>query len=214
MTNNDPIEISMMTKQLTAREIQITSRWTEVNVKKLIKHMDDNPHSIDYSLHYVYEDTISIVIEFVKQCRFDDQWVMCNDSCRVNIRYIPQVKCYLGLYENDSFFNITFEGEDELPKITRAFEIFKTPFMLCACERLGRDHLDPAEKGKCNNCYIWGMVRGEDCSICMMDDGKPWIETSCKHYFHELCWGRIFKDRHGARKCPLCRTEQEEVKRL
>ena len=206
----------MMMKQLTSREIQVASRWTEVNVRKMINLMDQDPHSIDAELEYVFEDTITIVIQFMKQCLYHNDWVMCREPCRMNIRYKPQVICYLGQYANDSFFTITVEDESELPKIIKAFEVFAEPFMLCACERLGRNHLIPSEKGKCNNCYVYGFERGEDCSICMLDDGKPWIETSCHHLFHETCWRKVYHDRNGVRKCPLCRSEQEEdsIKRL
>ena len=202
--------------QLSEREVEVAIRWTEVQAKKLLAYVEEEPHSVDTEMEYTYEHTITVLVHLVKQCHYGNTWVNCVDQCRHHIRYVPNITVYLGHYTSDLFFSAQIESERELYTIREKFQMFKQPFMLCSCERLGRDHLLETAKGKCNNCYIYGFVRGEDCSICMMDDGKPWVQTSCNHQFHDLCWEKIQPNVNGTKKCPLCRTEQtyRTVKRL
>jgi hypothetical protein len=192
------------------REIDIASRWTEIHVKKLIRFMDitDKYHKC-FMKEFVYENSyFTVLIQIVPRCIRNEEWIPCiNEDCE-STTWMPRVLMYLDPYMEDVFFTLDIPNELSIPLIYEKFEEHRGEKQMCICGRIGRtDYFHDEDNGKCNNCYIYGMKRGVDCSICLADDGKPWIKTSCDHYFHDMCWKRI-EDSNGVKKCPLCRSNQ------
>jgi hypothetical protein len=72
------------------------------------------------------------------------------------------------------------------------------------------NYFDNEEKDEfCHLCYPFAMKREDDCAICLTNKEAVWIETKCKHIFHQTCFREItsifINDSHKI-KCPLCRT--------
>jgi Zinc finger, C3HC4 type (RING finger) len=176
------------------RDIEVALRWSEVHAKKLFNHLyEDIALAPEY--RYYYENKIAVKITTLK-----------NDYRDEDTRV--KVSCFLYPYESDSFFSIVLHHTSQIISLRELFIPHIGIKQICPCGRLGKTHLLESENGKCNNCYIYGFVRGEECSICKEDDGKPWLQTSCNHYFHDVCWYNISIYRNYVRKCPLCRSEQ------
>lgn len=188
---------------ITNRQIEISKRWTEVHIMKMFDKLYYRPETVDLSDEYVYECSYTIVLKFIKVC--DPNHNLCE--C---VQYItPQFMMYLPGYSDDIISCITLYKRGHNIKVLESIQEHNQ-ILICPCGRLGRNsYLAEEDHGKCYNCYIYGFKRGEICSICHEDDGKPWIKTSCGHHFHELCWHRIIPQ-FGIKKCPLCRTEQQE----
>jgi len=195
---------------LTQRQIEVACRWTEVHLKKMFLKLEQQPDRIDYLEDEVYEEnSYTIALRWVKSCRESDRGCEC-------VKYVyPQFMMYYPPYRyRDIMECFTVFHAHEIKFTRDCLEKHKT-LTICPCGRLGKDDHDSDDaksNGKCNNCYIYGFERGEECSICKEDDGKPWIKTSCGHFFHELCWSHVIPIHH-IKKCPLCRTEQNHVEK-
>lgn len=112
--------------------------------------------------------------------------------------YIEDDTHFIIKYKNIVLYDIYYDTKEEL--LEEISLIKGKTFLLCKCEQ------DVAVKDKwCKTCYIHRHVRGEDCPICMEDEGV-WIELTCKHQFHLSCYTKFRK----FRKCPLCRCEINE----
>jgi hypothetical protein len=205
-----------MSLTFSERDIERSIRWTEVHTKKLLSHMHKySQDALDEYLEYEYEhDHFSISIQFARRCLRRDRWIRCthhSDECNT-MKWVPRIMMYISSHQDDILFTLDIHNESELPEIRIKFEEQRAiEHQLCACGRLGKtDHLVESEHGKCNTCYIYGFVRGDMCPICMEDDGKPWVKTSCGHYFHDMCWYNIeyASPYSHTRKCPMCRCEQ------
>lgn len=192
------------------RDIEVAIRWTEVYARNMLDEVNrKDGHPIHYNLEYSYEKQFTILVQFAPRCLHQGNWVRCSDlSCQTTV-WMTRVLVYLYPYEEDVFFSLNVPDYQSLALIRPLFENIKGEHTMCICGRMGKqNHLLDSEKGKCNNCYIYGFVRGEICSICLTDDGKPWLKTSCGHYFHDMCWNHI-EDHNHLRKCPMCRSVQD-----
>ena len=145
---------------------------------------------------YEFNSRIGIIINTMKEKYIDTD---------VRIRIIV----FLSPYERDKFFSLILDQSDQISSLRNLFrEKLTGDILLCKCGRLGKFRSYHPESYECDNCYVYGFIRGEECSICKEDDGKPWIKTSCEHHFHDACWYKINQVEPGVRKCPLCRLEQ------
>jgi hypothetical protein len=201
---------NMSTITLSEREIEILIRWSEVHVKKLAHHISKNTrHSIDTTREYIYRGTITIMIYMEARCIQSETLSRCPyESCE-SLVYVPCIMAYILPYKDDILFQFELPNETYLPLLRMELEKHVGEKKMCVCGRLGKmDHVIESERGKCNNCYIYGMVRGDNCSICLSDDGKPWIKTSCGHYFHDMCWYGVREEAIDVKKCPMCRSIQ------
>ncbi len=184
-----------MSIQFTDREIQIATRWTEVHALKLFSHLNENP-LLDPNTQYEFHSRVSVIIHTMKENERDREG---------RIRIIV----FLAPYQHDKFFSCILSNATHILSLHNTFkDALYGPIQLCMCGRLGITRFFREEEATCDNCYIYGFVRGEECSICKDDDGKPWLKTSCDHHFHDMCWYRIRESEPGVRKCPLCRSEQ------
>jgi len=184
-----------MSIQFTDREIEIAIRWCEVNASKLFSHLYEN-NLLHPETTYEFNSRISITIHTMKKQDIDTD---------LRIRIIV----FLSPYEHDKFFSLIINRSYEISSLRNLFlETLTGDILLCKCGRLGKFRSYHPESYECDNCYIYGFIRGEECSICKEDDGKPWIKTSCGHHFHDACWYKINQVEQGVRKCPLCRSEQ------
>lgn len=192
------------------RELEVAIRWTEVHVKKLLSYPHLHAELCEnrfFELHNTYY--IQVTFEFHCMNR-DGIMSWCYHSECDRGMWVPVMNVYAELYRDDLILSIPFVM-DNLKAIRDSLTFLYThPPERCACGRLGKTHQLASENGKCNNCYIYGYVRGENCAICLADDGKPWVRTSCQHYFHEYCWFNMAKH-HGTRRCPLCRSEHIQI---
>jgi hypothetical protein len=194
------------------RLITILSRWTEVKLKLLLEHKKEYQSYMDHTMFYTYENHLTVTLSFISCCANEQgEFSRCNHTKCDKEEFIPRCKVFVSGYKDDVLFSMYIWKEEQLPSLMQAFACYNNPSLFCVCGRLARHtHLVESERGKCNNCYVYGFVRGEECSICMLDDGKPWIKTSCGHHFHDLCWSKIEVSRYGIVKCPLCRSDQDE----
>jgi hypothetical protein len=192
-----------MNFELSAREVEVALRWSEVNCDKLMEHIREDPELNEKSNYLFESDQIAVYIHTLKEHKHD------VDRRIKLIAYYPP-------YKHDKYFSVIIQHIYQLQTLRSHFEPLIGKKGLCPCGRLGRFHLLEIENGKCNNCYIYGMVRGEECSICKEDDGKPWLKTSCGHHFHDTCWYKISENEYEERKCPLCRSVQtnKDIKKL
>lgn len=192
----------MSTLVLEERDIEVALRWSEVCCFKMFAYLNEHDcYSIDSEKEYRYENKkILVSIHLVKGCVYPDGRIL---------RY-PRIRFYLSEYEDDYLMSFVLHNEECVALLRSKFSVHIGPKSLCVCGRMGRNHLLTSESGKCNNCYIYGMIRGEECAICKEDDGKPWIKTSCEHYFHDMCWYRIHSDYYHDRRCPMCRSIQND----
>lgn len=185
----------MATITLSARDIEVALRWTEVHAFKLFDYLYEDA-LLNTTTEYVYEhDYISVLIYVMK--KYDND---VDTRIRVCV-YVPP-------YRHDKLFSTILLYPHQISSLRSLFLPHIGVKSICACGRLGKPHLLASEHATCDNCYIYGFHRGEECSICKEDDGKPWIKTSCGHYFHDMCWYGIIDDNDKMRKCPLCRSEQ------
>jgi len=200
----------MTTLHFSERDIEVAIRWSEVYAKECLAEVSrSDGHPIRYDLEYDFENQFTILIQLVPRCQHNGEWVRCNDMSCMSTTWMTRVLVYLEPYETDVFFSLTIPDESALKLLRPKFEALRGDHTMCICGRMGRqDHLLESERGKCNNCYIYGFVRGEICSICLLDDGKPWMKTACGHYFHDLCWSKV-EHRDYIRKCPMCRTHND-----
>ena len=199
---------NMSTLILPERVIEVGIRWTEVHARKLLDIIGTlNGHLLPIDLNYVYSHHVTIHIDFKPKCIYNDSLVPCKDASCPSTRWFVVITVTLH-YDDDILFGLTIEKEEDLKKIRPVFEEWKKEIPVCICGRLGKKQIIESENGKCNNCYTYGFIRGEICSICHMDDGKPWLKTECGHYFHDMCWFHITEINTGIRKCPLCRNIQ------
>ena len=196
---------------LTERDIEVAIRWTEVHVKKLMDHLTTyDEHSVDHTREYLYNGKLTIEVYCDSRCVKNEELIKCPEADCPSTVWVPCVMAYMMPYKDDIILRTEVANELHLSSIRTLFEQHIGDKRMCACGRLGKmDHQLESERGKCNNCYIYGFVRGEDCSICKEDDGKPWIKTSCGHCFHDMCWSGIPKTDQHTRKCPLCRSIQD-----
>ena len=175
--------------ELSLRNLEIMIRWSEVKVKRIKETIFERQ---------TYE--FDVKGDVVVQIRISNEHT-----------HHPELMVYLGRgeYPDDILLQLYMDDDLSLSVIRRMFTDKLQNIRVCPCGRLGRDHELVSENGKCNNCYIYGFIRGADCAICMMDDGKPWMQTSCGHFFHDVCWNRIIYELNSTiRKCPMCRTRQ------
>jgi hypothetical protein len=187
---------------ITPRQQQINMRWTEINIRKMFDRLIHQPELVDTSDEIVYEGPFTIVLKYIKTCKENESLCECVQ------RIVPQFRAYFPPYPDDMLMSFTLESPRHWLEVKQYLEQL-TSILVCSCGRLGRNTFDDeSEHGKCNNCYIYGFKRGEICSICHEDDGKPWVQTSCNHFFHDMCWSRTLPI-HGTKKCPMCRTEQD-----
>ena len=201
----------MPTITIPERQLHIASRWTEVHVRKMMNYLylTDRIHE-SFRNEFEYEcEFFTVLIQVVPRCKYNEEWIPCvNERCE-STTWMPRVLMYMDPYIDDVFFSLDMPNELSIPLLYEKFNQQKGERNVCCCGRMSRyDHFIASDQGKCNNCYIYGMVRGEACSICFEDDGKPWIKTSCNHYFHDSCWSRV-EQHHDIRKCPLCRSQQD-----
>jgi len=206
---------------VSARTVEVLMRWTEVHVKKLrshkkeidMVHKDTKQLLLDSERYYVYVDnTITVDICYRLCCKNEhNEWINCfHPSCESN-EWIVRCKVYVSDYKDDVLFSKYICDDNDLSLLLQSFEKCTRSTTFCVCGRLARhDHLQSEKQGTCTNCYTYGFVRGEECSICMVDDGKPWLKTSCNHYFHDICWSKIDVSMYGIVKCPLCRSNQDD----
>jgi len=182
---------------VSERDLEICIRWSEVHTNKIIKNFNYFNSSND---EYFYEHENKYLYEY------DLDIIKINIYNKYKNRLQPEIKVIINEYEDDII--VRFEVIS-LSDIREIFKEYLSKIRLCSCKRLSRmDHQIEELKGKCNNCYIYGYVKGEMCSICMLDDHKPWLETKCKHQFHDLCWYKMKEHSlYESVKCPLCRTE-------
>jgi len=201
-----------------SREQEIAIRWSEVHVKKLMEYQNRRFDMELYNdIHYTLENTYSIQIRFEFHCmNSDEMYAFCPHSAYdpgcIRGKYIPVLNVYMELYKDDLVLSIPFLEETVKPIRESLTHLYTYPPPKCGCGRLGKTHELESENGKCNNCYIYGFVRGDNCAICMSDDGKPWVKTTCDHYFHQYCWSRM--NRMGETRCPMCRKNQEYVEEI
>lgn len=186
-----------MSIQFTDREIEVATRWTIVHSNKLLSHLRENP-LLNPETIYEYHSRIGILIHTMKERSRDTD---------LRIRIIV----FLEPYQHDKFFSYIIKDTEDTSYLHNLFDTkLKCDIRFCVCGRLGKNQYIRKENVvyECDNCYIYGFVRGEECPICKEDDGKPWLKTSCEHHFHDMCWYRIHEVAPGVRKCPLCRSEQ------
>lgn len=205
---------------LSERTLGVLKRWSEIHIKKLLyrKKVDTMLHknpfqcSMDTNRTYKYNDCVTVEIYYILCCKNDnEEWIECFQPFCLKNQWIVCCKVSISNYKDDVLFTMYITDESQVQLVHDEFDKYKDPSRFCMCGRLARhDHVHAIKNGTCNNCYIYGFVRGEECSICMLDDGKPWIKTSCNHYFHDLCWSNIEISRYGIIKCPLCRSDQDE----
>lgn len=185
-----------MNINLSEREIEIALRWSEVHCQRLLSHLQED-NKLDELSNYLYEaQNIAVVIHTLKEDRLD------NDKRIKILVYFPP-------YKHDKFFSFILSTSYQINMLRGSFVALIGRHGLCPCGRLGKNHILASENGKCDNCYIYGFIRGEECAICKEDDGKPWLKTSCGHYFHDSCWYGIQENEMQIRKCPMCRSEQK-----
>ena len=58
------------------------------------------------------------------------------------------------------------------------------------------------------------MNPNEKCSICLSElENNPneIMKTKCDHYFHTDCWNQYENHCSGVLKCPMCRTELDDL---
>ena len=201
----------MSVLKFSDRSLEIASRWSEVHVKRIMRRLEeDHGHPVDRDFEYLYEDDLfQVSIQLVPRCLYNEKWVRCNVKHCDQTVWMPRVLMISEAYPDDVFFCLEVPNDLSLPHIYEAFEKQKVEKKLCACGRIPQENHLLTNEPKCNHCYIYGFVSGESCSICMEDDGKPWIKTSCGHCFHNICWDKIIPTEHGSRKCPLCRSHQQ-----
>lgn len=181
--------------ELSQRTIEVAIRWSEIHCMKLFDYIHED-HRLDELTCYVFEkDDLMVDIHTMKENRFDTD-------------YRVRVIAYIAPYKHDKLFSVIFTNRHQLHTLRGHFTPHIGTKPTCHCGRLSQHHVLESENGKCNNCYIYGMIRGEECAICKEDDGKPWVKTSCGHYFHDSCWYHIEENIDDIRKCPLCRSEQ------
>jgi hypothetical protein len=65
------------------------------------------------------------------------------------------------------------------------------------------------EHNFCKKCYPFAMTQTDDCCCCLDNSMGTWYKLPCGHVLHRRCFNKIPSE-HGARKCPLCRTEHDE----
>ena len=201
------------------RELEVAIRWSEVHIKRLFDYQARNI-ALDAFQEVFFElkNTYFFQVNFEYHCvNLQGVYTYCphstyDRSCVRGI-WVPVLNVYMELYKDDLVLTIPFLN-DSIKKIREGLTfLYEHPPPRCICGRLGKTHEIESENGKCNYCYIYGYVRGENCAICLADDGKPWVKTSCNHYFHKLCWtnlNRVIEEP----KCPLCRSEQEFVEEV
>ena len=179
------------------RDVEVALRWCEVHSERLLGHLQEDGRL--YELYdYLYEaENIAVHIHTLKENRLDPD------------RRI-KIVVYLPPYKHDKFFSLILSTTYQISILRGYFMPIIGTKGLCHCGRLGKTHLLESDNGKCDNCYIYGFKRGEECAICKEDDGKPWLKTSCGHYFHDSCWYGIEENEMQVRKCPLCRSEQKK----
>lgn len=195
---------------LSDRDIEVAIRWSEVHVKKMVQHISTHTrHSIDKELEYIHSGPIQIMVYMEPRCLQYETLSKCPyESCE-SVRFVPCLMAYIVPYKDDVLCKMDFPNEMYVPLIRTELEKHKGEKKMCMCGRMGKmDHLIESERGKCNNCYIYGMVRGDTCSICLLDDGKPWIKTNCGHFFHDMCWSGVHEEYMDTKKCPMCRSIQ------
>ena len=181
-----------MDVKITERQNEIAIRWTEVHLKRIRQQLD---------LHMNINDCdflcgpLLITITLRKK---ENEWC-------------PFINVSIDQYKKDIIFCYFMTKDTPLSVIRQTFQFTTIPF--CVCGRLGRTHEIESLTGMCDNCYIYGMFLGEPCSICLSDDGKPYLQTKCGHSFHDMCWSRVQSElvyqNHqwvNERKCPICRT--------
>ena len=97
--------------------------------------------------------------------------------------------------EEIQLYSIDFDTKEQLETEVERFS--NDVFTFCKCEKALTE-----KDGWCENCYIHRASRGENCSICLEDEGRYIQLDQCKHYFHLECFNK-FKN---TKKCPLCRA--------
>jgi hypothetical protein len=71
-------------------------------------------------------------------------------------------------------------------------------FLVCTCDNRGIKRLG----NQCMDCFVYHYRRTDNdcCPICLEDEGR-WVQLSCSHILHTVCWQRM-----PGNKCPVCRT--------
>ena len=199
----------MSTIHLSERTMEVVSRWSEVHVRKLSEYFhDEKKHGTEEYREYLYTDThFTVSVQNVPRCMHKEELVRCPGGHCDSVVWIPRVMMQLNSSFKDLFFSLDVPNDLSIPLIYQKFQEHQGKKTMCACGRIPKKNFFSNEQPQCDECYIYGFVRGEDCSICMEDDGKPWVKTSCGHHFHESCWYNIPSE-DQVRKCPLCRSKQ------
>lgn len=185
---------------LTERQQVIAKRWMTIRVRDMNKldlqtaEADDDSEIYSATLHI---KPFKLVITIHKHCNevdddeFESTIILINERCVLSLSF----------------------GEKKITLEDWEMFLRRLPYRsICpSCD----NYFHNEEKDEfCNGCYAFAMKREDDCPICLTNKEAVWIETKCKHIFHENCFRQIpcdFIIDNRKRKCPLCRTNISHI---